>query len=239
MTESAPYPAPRLRDMAVHERPQERLQRLGTNALSDAELLAMLLRTGGRHGDVLSLAWQLISEAGSLGDLLAWSEADFRRLKGIGPVKALQLTVVMEVARRVLARPENAPVLDTPESVYTFLRPNLASLEVEKIWALLLNRKNRLIKMSEVTSGTATSSLVHPREVFREAIRVSATAVVCVHNHPSGDPEPSHSDLAATRQLRDAAKVVGIDFIDHIIIGRPEADPTGLGYFSFVSAGLL
>jgi DNA repair protein RadC len=104
---------------------------------------------------------------------------------------------------------------------------------------LCLNRKNRLIKQVEITSGTATSSLAHPREVFRAAIRHGATAVVCVHNHPSGDPAPSAADVQVTRQLREAAKAVDIDLLDHVIVGRPAADPQGRGYYSFREAGVL
>ena len=180
-------PALRLRDLALGERPQERLERFGAAALSDTELLAMLLRSGSRGMDVLALASRLIAEAGSLAGLIAWAEADFRRLKGIGRVKALQLMALMEVARRVLGQSQGeAPLLNRPELAFAYFQPVASGLAVEKLWVLCLNRKNRLIKRVEVTSGTATGSLVHPREVFRPAIRESATAVICVHNHPSG-----------------------------------------------------
>jgi DNA repair protein RadC len=171
----------------VGERPQERLEHFGAAALSDTELLAMLLRSGSRGMNVLTLASRLITEAGSLAGLIAWTETDYRRLKGIGRVKALQLVTVMEVARRVLGqRPGEAPLLNRPELVFAHFQTLVAGLAVEKLWALCLNRKNRLIKRVEVTSGTATGSLVHPREVFRAAIREAATTVICVHNHPSG-----------------------------------------------------
>lgn len=230
----------RLQQLAVGERPQERLQRLGPFALSDAELLAMLLRSGTQGQDVLTLANRLMSEAGSLGGLIAWSENDFRRLKGIGHVKALQLISTMELARRVLSQQGGeAPILSQAERVAEYFKPIASGLEVEKFWVLCLNRKNRLIKRVEVTSGTATNSLVHPREVFREAIREAASAVICVHNHPSGDPTPSAADIQVTRQLRDAAKTVCIDLLDHIVVGNPANDPTGQGFYSFRSAGLV
>jgi len=114
-----------------------------------------------------------------------------------------------------------------------------AGLAVEKFWVLCLNRKNRLLKRVEITSGTATSSLAHPREVFREAIRQGATSVVCAHNHPSGDPAPSAADVQVTRQIRDAARAVDIELLDHVILGLPGADPRGLGYYSFREAGVL
>jgi DNA repair protein RadC len=112
-------------------------------------------------------------------------------------------------------------------------------LQVEKFWVLCLNRKNRLLKRVELTSGTATAALAHPREIFRTAVRESATAIVCAHNHPSGDPAPSAPDLHVTRLIREAAKTVDVDFIDHVILGRPEADPLNKGYYSFREASVL
>ncbi|RKX35482.1 MAG: hypothetical protein DRP71_03305 [Verrucomicrobia bacterium] len=229
-----------LREMASKERPQERMEAHGPGALSDTELLAMLLRSGTRGHDVINLSARLIADAGSLADLLSWSADDFKRVPGIGPVKALQLLTVMEVARRILARqPDGAPIFNRPELVFDHLLPIAVGLGVEKFWVLCLNRKNRLMRLHEATSGTATSSLVHPREVFREAIRAGASAVICAHNHPSGDPAPSSADIQVTRQLRDASKVIDIDLLDHIVIGRRESDPAGLGFYSFREAGLL
>lgn len=237
---SHPSSSLRLKDLAVHERPQERLEKHGPGALSDTELLAMLLRSGSRGLNVLTVAQQLLAEAGSFARLVTWTAADFRRRKGIGRVKASQLVAVMEVARRVLADSgDAAPILNRPELVLDHFQPLLAGLTVEKFWVLCLNRKNRLIQQVEITSGTATNSLAHPREVFREAIRHGASAVICAHNHPSGDPTPSAADVQITQQLRDAARTVDIELLDHVILGRPTADPRGLGYYSFRSAGVL
>ncbi len=230
----------RLRETVAHDRPQERLQRLGAAALSDTELLAMLLRSGTRGQDVLTLATRLIGEAGSLAGLIAWKENDFRRLKGIGRVKSLQLLTVMEIARRIVGQQAGeSPLLNRADLVAAHLQPIAQGLEVEKFWALCLNRKNRLLRRVEITSGTATAALAHPREVFRAVIRESATAVICAHNHPSGDPAPSAADIQLTRILRDAARAVEIDLLDHVIIGRAGADPTGRGYYSFREAGVL
>jgi DNA repair protein RadC len=229
-----------VKDLAVGERPQERLARLGAAALSDTELLAMLLRSGSKGHNVLVVAQGLIAEAGSLATLVQWTEMDFRRIKSIGQVKALQLVAVMEVARRVLIQEcAVAPAFNRPVLVLQHFQPQLTGLAVEKFWVLCLNRRNRLLKQVEITSGTATSSLAHPREVFRAAIRHGAAAVVCVHNHPSGDPAPSAADVQVTRQLREAAKAVDIDLVDHVIVGRASADPRGLGYYSFREAGVL
>ncbi len=235
------YQPLRIKDLAVTDRPQERLEKLGPAALSDTELLAMLLRSGSRGHNVISIAQRLIAEAGSLAALVKWNEADFRRLTGIGRVKALQLVTVMEIVRRGSGQAvaSEEAVLNRPELIHAHFKAQIAGLAVEKFWVLCLNRKNRLLKQVEVTSGTATSSLAHPREVFREAIRQGATAVVCVHNHPSGDPAPSAADVQVTRQLRDAAKAVDIELLDHVIVGRAGADPQGRGYYSFREAGVI
>jgi DNA repair protein RadC len=241
MADASEYPmANRLREIAVGERPQERLERHGAAALSDTELLAMLLRSGTRGQDVLTLSSRLIAEAGSLAGLVSWKETDFKKLKGIGRVKALQLLTVMEIARRVLGQQtEDTEQLSRPDRVAIYFQSLIAGLEVEKFWVLCLNRKNRLLKRVEITSGTATAALAHPREVFREAIREAASAVVCVHNHPSGDPSPSAADMQVTRQLREAARAVDIQLLDHVILGRASADPLGRGYYSFRAGGFL
>lgn len=230
----------RIADMVASERPQERLERLGAAALSDRELLAMILRSGPRGVDVVSMSGQLLDEAGSLSTLLRWSAEDFMQIRGIGRVKSLQLLAVMQFAKRILEEDDRGQtVFHTPEDVARYFRPILAGQEVEHFWVLCLDRKNRLLKRVEVTKGTATNCLVHSREVFREAIKLSATAIIAVHNHPSGDPAPSRADIQVTRQLREAAKVIGIELTDHIIIGQPQRDPQNLGYYSFNDAGLV
>ena len=234
------YPNRRIKDMVASERPQERLEQYGADALSDREILAMILRSGPKGTDVLTLSGQLIDQAGSLSSLLRWSAEDFKKIHGIGPVKALQLLAVMSFAKRILKEDNSdETIFDSPEIVKQHFRTLVAGLEVEKFWVLCLDRKNRLLRRVESTSGTATSSLVHPREVFREAIRLSASAIIAVHNHPSGDPAPSRSDMKVTRQLREAASVVGIDLLDHVILGQKSKDPQGIGYYSFNDAGLI
>ncbi|HEY1765167.1 MAG TPA: JAB domain-containing protein, partial [Opitutaceae bacterium] len=131
------------------------------------------------------------------------------------------------------------PVLNRADAVAAHLEPLVSGLEVEKFWAFCLDRRNRLRKRVEVSSGIATAALAHPREVFRAAIREAASAVICAHNHPSGDPSPSAADIQLTRQLREAAAAVDIPLLDHVIIGRRGADPLGRGYYSFREAGLL
>jgi DNA repair protein RadC len=227
--------------MAVSERPQNRLENFGVSALSDTELLAMALQGNGiRPEQALQLAARLIVAAGSVAGLLSWKPDDYRRLNGIGHIKGSQLAATAELARRMMLRSQPvAPLLNRAELVAAHLAPVAAGLEVEKFWVLCLNRKSRLLKQVEITSGTATAALAHPREVYRAAIRESASGIVCAHNHPSGDPAPSAPDLHVTRQLREAAKAVDIDLLDHVILGRPDHDPLARGFFSFREAGLL
>jgi DNA repair protein RadC len=173
--------------IACGELPQQRFETYGAGALSDTELIAILLHSGIRGHSVLGLASNLIAQAGSIAGLASWQPEDFQRLKGIGRAKGQQLAAVIEIARRMMKQPNSgAPVLNRPELIAEYLAPYAKGLEVEKFWVLCLNRKNRLKKLVEVTSGTATGSLVHPREAFRAAIQHGATAVVCAHNHPSG-----------------------------------------------------
>ncbi|EIP97536.1 DNA repair protein radc [Opitutaceae bacterium TAV1] len=229
-----------LRALVSSERPQERLARLGPGSLGDVELLAMLLRSGTRGHDVITLATRLLKEAGSLHGLTRWSAADFRRLRGIGPVKALQLVTVMEVARRILCQGVGeAPLMSDSAAVAAFMQARVQGLAVEKCWTLCLNVRKRLIRCVEITSGTANQALCHAREVFRDAIRESACGVILVHNHPGGDPMPSKADIEQTRRLRAAAEVVQIELVDHVIVGHRDADPAGRGFFSFREAGMI
>ncbi|MFM9000603.1 MAG: DNA repair protein RadC [Opitutia bacterium] len=222
------------------ERPRERLVRLGPRALLDAELLELLIGVGTRGAPVSVVARELLAESGGLGVLSGWEPADFARVRGLGPAKAAELSAAVEMARRIRERAHDpGDRLDAPAKVWARLEPLAAGLAVEKCWVLCLNRRNRLLALHEVSSGTATSSLLHPREVFRQALRHAASAAIVAHNHPSGDPSPSPADRAVTRQLADAGRVVGVELLDHVVVGRPEADPAGKGWFSFGEAGLI
>jgi len=223
-----------------HERPQERLERLGAGALRDSELLAMLLRTGTAGEDVLRVAAGLLRDAGALGNLVRWTREDFQARRGIGRVKALQLETVMEIARRVVEQGRGAnPLLDTPQAVADYFREVTPALDVEKCWVLCLDKRRRLLRSVEATKGTSDSTVINPRVVFRAAVANNATSVVVVHNHPSGDPEPSKADYAVTRRLREAADVVEVELLDHVVLGNPAVDRAGQGWFSFRAAGLL
>ena len=229
-----------LRELRPQDRPQERLEKLGAAPLADQELLAMRIRSGTAQKDVLALANDLISQAGSLAGLLRWDISDFRRVRGIGKVKALQLCTFIEIAKRMMkGERTQSERFESPEVVWEYLYPEVRSDSVERVWVLCLDRKNKLIRAEAVTSGTATGSLIHPREVFRPAIRHGSSAVIMAHNHPSGDPSPSSADIRATKRILHAAKHIGIDLLDHVILGEIENDPNKVGYYSFSDAGYL
>lgn len=225
--------------MACQEQPRHRLESFGVHAASDTELVAMVLHgCGSRPEQDVATAARLIAEAGSIGRLLSWAPVDYCRINGVSRTKGLQLAAVAEIGRRMM-RGTPAPILIRPEEVAAHLAPVATGLQVEKFWVLCLNRRNRLIKQVEISSGTASSALAHPREVFRSACQNASSGLICVHNHPSGDPSPSSADISITRQLREAARVVDIDLIDHVILGSQDADPLGIGHYSFRRAGLL
>ncbi|HTY36447.1 MAG TPA: DNA repair protein RadC [Bacteroidota bacterium] len=214
------------------ERPREKLSRFGAAALSESELLAILLRSGSHGVTAVDLAKKLLTDQRSLRDLARLSAADLGRL-GIGPVRAASLVAAFEIARRLPAQADTErPVLQAPEDVAKIYTPKLRDLQHEEFWALLLTTSNRLMLERRITSGTLNSSLVHPRECFAEAVTEKAASVIFVHNHPSGNPEPSQEDIAITRQLAEAGKILGIPVYDHVIIG-------GGHFSSFAQRGLL
>lgn len=226
--------------IACHELPQQRLENYGVHAASDTELLATMLQGNGTPPEqAVFTAARLLVEAGSIAGLLSWAPADYRRMRGVSHTKGLQLAAIAEIGRRMMMSVEPAPLLNRAELVAAYLSPVVTGLLVEKFFVLCLARSGRLIKRVEITSGTATATLAHPREVYRAAIQVAASAVLVAHNHPSGSPEPSAADTHVTRLLRDASKTVDIALLDHVIVGRASADPTGKGYFSFRNAGLI
>ncbi len=226
--------------MACHEQPAQRLENYGVHAASDTELVALMLQGAGTTPEqAVFTAARLIAEAGSIAALLSWAPADYRRMKGVSHTKGLQLAVIAEIGRRMMMSAEPTPLLNRADLVAAYLAPVVSGLLVEKFIALCLTRQGRLIKMVEITSGTANATLAHPREVFRAAIQCAASGVVVAHNHRGGDPIPSAPDLQVTRALRDASKAVEIELLDHVIIGTASLDPRGVGHFSFREAGLL
>ncbi len=212
----------RIKDQPVSQRPRERLAEHGADALSHAELIAILLRTGLKGANAIEIGKQLIFKYGnSLQALARASVDDLRQVKGIGRDKAVTLIAAFELAQRMARElcSESEP-LDHPEAVVRWLRAKDLLKNVETLQVLSLNTRRRFIRLDEITGGTLDTLLVHPREVFRKAIAANAAAVVLAHNHPSGDPTPSEADIKVTRDLIRAGQLLKIDVLDHVIIGR-------------------
>lgn len=211
----------RIKDLPAAEKPRERLAAHGADTLSNAELIAILLRTGMKGASALDLGAQLLARFSSLDQLSRAPLEELQKVKGIGRDKAIALKSAFTLARR-LAREiqQESPVLDTPDIVVSLLREENRQYEVEQFQAVLLNTRRRLIKVEQLGKGLLDSILVHPREVFRAAISANASALILVHNHPSGDPTPSDADIRVTRDLVRAGQLLKIELLDHIIIGR-------------------
>jgi DNA repair protein RadC len=192
----------------------------GPAALSTAELLALLIRTGSPTRSALDVATELLCAHGTMERLARATPRELCRTPGVGEVKALHLLAAFELGRRLGAQPARSrPVVRTPADAAALLMPHLRFQETEQFWALLLNVKNEVLDRIEISKGGLASSPVHPREVFKAAVRLGAAGVILIHNHPSGDPTPSRADLAITGRLSRAGAVMGIPIIDHLIIG--------------------
>jgi DNA repair protein RadC len=210
-----------IRDLPLSERPRERLQKLGVEALSAQEILAVILGRGIAGESVMVTAQRLLSQFGNLKGIAGASVEELSQVKGIGLAKAAQIKAAFELSRRLEGYPqaEDKPVVKTPEDVASLVRGRLKGKKKEHFLALLLDTRNQLIKVSEIAIGSLDASIVHPREVFKEAISASAASVIFAHNHPSGDPTASEDDIRLTKRLAKAGEIVGIDVLDHIIIG--------------------
>jgi len=215
----------RIKDQPVSERPRERLVEHGADALSHAELIAILLRTGLKGTNAVEIGKQLLNKYRTLGALAKASVADLQQVKGIGRDKAVTLMAAFALARKMAADLQReSPVLDNPEAIVQLLREQNLVKNVETLQVLLLNTRRRLIRVEPVSNGTIDTLLVHPREVFKAAIAANAAAVVLAHNHPSGDPTPSEADIKVTRDLIRAGQLLKIEVLDHVIIGRATAE---------------
>jgi DNA repair protein RadC len=210
-----------IHDLPLSERPRERLQKLGAEALSAQEILAVILGRGVSGESVMVTAQRLLSRFGNLKGLAQASVEELSQVKGIGLAKAAQLKAAFELASRVEGYQEagDKPIVQTPEDVVSLVRRRLKDKKKEYFLALLLDTRSQLIKVAEISIGSLDASIVHPREVFKEAISASAASVIFVHNHPSGDTTASEDDINLTKRLAEAGEIVGIDVLDHIIIG--------------------
>ncbi len=227
----------KIREMPLDDRPREKLVARGASALSDAELIAILLRTGVEGANAVEVARQLIGKYGSLGTLSRCSVKELAAIKGIGPAKGAQLAAAFGLGQRLARENFAGKKVESPEQVYELLGPEMRALHRESLRVILLDTRYQLLRIEEVSLGSVNESIAHPREVFRPALLYSAYAVVAVHNHPSGDPAPSQADHSLTRRLREAAELLQIKLLDHIIIGAPAEGR--LPYFSFKEMGIL
>ena len=211
----------RITDLATSERPRERLAALGAGALSSAELIAILLRTGIEGLNAVRLAQELLMDLGGLAGLHRVPYEELRSRRGIGPAKAAQLKAAVELGRRLgAAVPEDRPTIQSPGDAAALLLYEMGALEQEHLRVLLLDTRNRLIRTIEVYRGSLNTSLIRVGEVFRDAVRSNAASVIIVHNHPSGDPTPSPEDVSVTRALVEAGSLLDIEVLDHLVIGK-------------------
>lgn len=224
-----------IKDWPEEDRPREKLLAKGAQALSDTELLAIILRNGDASSGASALdhARELLNDFGGLRGLEGASQGELSAVKGIGPAKVAQIKACLEIARRVGGMKwETGQPLRSSEDVFHHFRENLGREMREFFYVVLLNNKNRKIREVKISEGSLTASLVHPREVYNPVIRESAAAVIFVHNHPSGDPAPSPEDIDITRRLKEVGDVMGVRVLDHVVIGRDR-------FFSFNDKGML
>lgn len=213
----------KIKEMPEDMRPREKMLSIGPEALTTAELLAVILRTGNNSMSAIDLATMLLVKSEGLMGLIEKTPQDLCRIKGIGPAKVAQLKAAVELGRR-LACEVSTPkgVVSSPADVYNLLKERMRYYDREYFTAVLLNTKHHIIGVEIISIGSLNASLVHPRELFKSCIKRSAAALIVAHNHPSGDPTPSAEDREITRRLAEVGKIVGIQVLDHIIIGEKD-----------------
>lgn len=227
----------KISEMPQDDRPREKLLKRGADALTDAELIAILLRTGVPGANAVDVAAQLLEQYQSLNGLSRCEVNEIKKIRGIGETKALHLVAAFQLGKRLARERLGQEKIDSPELIYALLSPEMRVLHKESLRIILLDTRYRLLRIQEISLGSLNESIAHPRDVFRPAIISSAYAVIVVHNHPSGDPSPSQADHSLTRRLAEAAELLQIKLLDHVIIGAPGEGR--LPYFSFKEAGIL
>ena len=227
-----------MHELPPAERPRERLLNQGANSLKTSELIAILLRTGTSDRPVLELAEFLLAHFGSLEALSRAPVGELMRVKGVGQAKAIELKAAFALAARLARSEAESRAIEDAADVALLLGEEMRLLDHESVRVVCLNAKHMVLAVEEITRGILNESLFHPREAFRPAMARQAHAVILVHNHPSGNPQPSDADLRVTRQMKDAGQLLQIELLDHVILGAPSAK-NEKGYFSFKDAGLL
>lgn len=229
--------APMIRDLPHDERPREKLAQLGPAALDNAELMALFISTGTKGRSAIEIGRDLIRKYGSMGALGALPVSELAKEHGLGLAKASKLAAAFELGTRVAREQLRHIPLDTPELIYDFFAPQLRHLAQEQVLVAVVDTRLRHIGTTVVSMGTVSESTAHPREILRPVITRGAHGFIVIHNHPSGDPSPSRADELVTRRLMDAAKMMQVEFLDHVIIGKPSQGRCG--YYSFREAGLV
>ena len=210
-----------IRDLPQSERPRERLRAYGEGALGTVELLAILLRVGRPQESALAVAARLLSELGGLKGLAQASFDELVAQPGLGEAKTAQIKASLEIGRRLLAAsPDERPTISSPEDAFNLVSGDMAFLEQEHLRAILLNTKNQVVGIADVSRGTVNAAQVRPAEVFREAVRRTCPAIIVTHNHPSGDPTPSAEDIAVTKDLVEAGRVLDVEVLDHLVVAQ-------------------
>ncbi|MFW6237727.1 MAG: RadC family protein [Halanaerobiales bacterium] len=210
-----------IKELPENERPREKLLKNGTENLSNAELIALIIRTGNRERTAVELAQDILNHFGGLKSLVDLSVEEIQQIKGVGKAKAAEILAVVELYKRLsVSNKESRVVVNGPQDAANLVQPELRYLKQEVFRLVLLDVKNQVISVPQISKGGLNSSIVHPREVFRRAIKRSSAAIILAHNHPSGIPDPSSEDIEITRNLIEAGQIVGIEVLDHIIIGN-------------------
>ncbi len=224
----------RIKDLPIDDRPREKLILKGPQSLTDAELLAILLRTGKKGKSVVAVAQEMISKEGNLAKLASRSLTDLKKNSGVGKDKAVALLAAFEISRRILSQEKwhSEKKITSPEDVANMFIPLFRDEVKERFLVICLNSANKIIKHETVSIGNLNASVVHPREIFKSALEQSAASIILLHNHPSGNPEPSNEDISITKKLVEAGKIMDIPIFDHIIIA-------GNNYTSFVEKRLI
>lgn len=208
----------KLLDTPKGDRPREKLLKYGSNFLTDEELLAIILGTGNKGEDVLELSKRILNDIGGIHGLLTCSVEEFMAIKGIKTAKATQILSVCEFYKR-LSKPRKRLRVKKPSDIVSLIMTDVFFMEQEVFMVITLNSKNNILSKKEIFKGSLNSSLVHPREVFKEALKSSAASIIVCHNHPSGDPTPSKEDINVTKRIKECGNIMGIELLDHIIIG--------------------
>ncbi|HPV97425.1 MAG TPA: DNA repair protein RadC [Spirochaetota bacterium] len=222
----------KLKDIRDHLPLQKCISGGSVEELSDTELLAVILGTGTRSIDVLDLASGMVKRFGGLRGIHGSGLREMAQCHGLGIKKAIRIRAAFELGIRLLSARNSSQVLDSPERVWRLLQPEMAALQREEFRVFILNNKNSILKKTTVSVGTVTEALVHPREIYREAIREAGASIIVAHNHPSGVLVPSREDIAATKRIKEAGVIIGIELLDHVIIGQSS-------YLSMKEAGYL